>query len=77
MSSQPIFKRELGPIGVAVFENTGDEERRPLRSISLSRRYFDRQSEEWKSSVVSLNPGDVSAAVRLLQTVEEFLLREV
>ncbi len=70
----PIFKRNLGHLSVAVFENERQGDSPPARSISVSRRYFDRQSEEWKSSAVSLNPADVPAISKLLQVVEQWLI---
>jgi len=72
--SQPVFKRELGHLSVAVFENERDGDKTPLRSVSVSRRYFDRNDDEWKSSVMSVNPADVPGLRRLLEPVEEFLL---
>ncbi|MCA9075286.1 MAG: hypothetical protein KDA93_09655 [Planctomycetaceae bacterium] len=73
--SQPIFKRELSHLSVAVFENERDGDKSPLRSISISRRYFDRSDEEWKSSAMSVNPADVPAIRQLLAPVEEFLMQ--
>lgn len=70
----PVFKRQLGHLSVAVFENERQGDAPPARSISIARRYFERQAEEWKTSSVSLNPADVPAISRLLQSVELWLL---
>lgn len=72
--THPIFKRELGHLSVAIFENEREGDRTPMRSISLSRRYFDRGEDQWKSSTMSVNPADVPTLHRLLGPVEQFLL---
>ena len=72
--NRPIFKRELGPLSVAVFENETDSDHKPMRSISIARSYFDRQADEWKSTSASLNTADVPAMLSLLKSVEHWLL---
>lgn len=72
----PIYRRQLGHLSVAVFENERQGDASPARTVSVARRYFDRQTEEWKTSSVSLNPADVPAISRLLATAETWLLEQ-
>ncbi|MEZ6055495.1 MAG: hypothetical protein R3C01_02200 [Planctomycetaceae bacterium] len=74
MMNKPIAKRELGHLSVAVWANEREEQGTTFRSVSLSRRYYDRQGGEWKSTTVSLNPADVPTVVRLLQEIEGELI---
>lgn len=63
-----------GGIGCAVWLNTieTDDGERKSRSITISpRRYFDRQSEEWRDSS-SFWPGDLPALIYALQRALEF-----
>ena len=70
----PVFKRQFGHLSVAVFDNERQGDAPPARSISIARRYFDRQADEWKTSSASLNPADISAIARMLHSVEDWLL---
>lgn len=72
--NKPIAKRELGHLSVAVWANERQDDGGAFRSVSLSRRYYDRQSGEWKSTSVSLNPADVPTVIRLLQGIESELI---
>ena len=72
--NKPIANRELGHLSVAVWSNGRDESGTTFRSVSLTRRYYDRQSGEWKSTSVSLNPADVPTVVRLLTGIEVELI---
>ncbi|MCA8994978.1 MAG: hypothetical protein KDA88_23580 [Planctomycetaceae bacterium] len=71
--SKPILKFELGHLSVAVWENAR-EDRAPQQSVSVTRRYFDKQDSSWKSTSVSINPADVPTVIRLLQATESALL---
>lgn len=55
-----------GGIGVAVWLNTidaGDGSKRQVRSITIApRRYFDRDSNQWKDAP-SYNPSDLPALI--------------
>lgn len=70
--NRPVFKAELSHLSVAVFENEND--RSVMRSISVSRRYYDRNSDQWKTSSASLNTSDVPAITQLLQAVTDWLI---
>jgi len=71
-NNQPIFKRKLGLLDCAVFpsRNAGSS----LRSISLSRSYYDKESADWKTTRINLGESDVSAVIKLLNAAEEHLL---
>lgn len=72
--TQPITRFELGHLSVAVFENQPDPDKSVFRSVSVTRRYYDRLSDEWKSSSASLNVADVPAVIRLLHSAEQWLI---
>lgn len=75
MSTQhPSFQATLGPVSSAVFEHEPDGNGQPRLSISLRRRFFDRKSEEWKTSVAYLTPETLSAAIAVLKAIESTLL---
>ncbi|MCA9036171.1 MAG: hypothetical protein KDA91_13635 [Planctomycetaceae bacterium] len=71
--ARPVFARRLGYLEVALFAN-GDASREKPFGVTLSRRYFDSQSNEWKTSSVSLNESDLAAAAELLQRAQSWVL---
>jgi hypothetical protein len=71
-------EKKIGPfsagIGVCVWLNTiqTDNGARTVRSITINpRRYFDRESNEWKDAS-SYNPADLPALIFALQKAQEF-----
>ncbi|MCA8997698.1 MAG: hypothetical protein KDA80_11950 [Planctomycetaceae bacterium] len=70
----PIQKAQLGPLSVAVFENSRESDAAPVRSVSIAKRYFDRSAEEWKTTSVSLNPADVPAVIELMKSIQSWLI---
>lgn len=71
--ARPVFARRLGYLEVALFAN-GDGNREKPFGVSLSRRYFDNQANDWKTSAVSLNESDLAAAKELLQQAQQWVL---
>ena len=70
--SSPIKKFSAGSVQVAVWENTsGEEAVSSYKTVSLQRRYKDKNNE-WKSSA-SLRPNDVPKAILALQKAFEYL----
>lgn len=72
-------EKKIGPfpagIGVAIWINTiqTDDGSRKIRSITLNpRRYFDRESGEWRDSG-SYHPGDIPALIFALQKAQEYV----
>jgi hypothetical protein len=73
-------EKKIGPypggMGVAIWINeipTDDGGARKVRSITISpRRYFDRQSEEWRDSS-SFWPGDLPALIYALQRAPDYV----
>lgn len=75
-------ERKIGPfaagIGATVWLNTVQTENgsRTLRSITINpRRYFDRESNEWKDAP-SYNPADLPALIFSLQKAQEYCYEE-
>ena len=72
-------EKKIGPfaggIGVAIWLNTvesGDRTRQ-LRSITINpRRYFDRESNEWRDAP-SFRPSDLPALIFALERALEFV----
>jgi len=75
MSNKPVLKSDLGHLSVAIWENERDENGGTFRSISVSRRYFDRKKNDWEATSMSLNPSDIPAVIRLLQSIETQLIQ--
>ena len=73
--NSPTFKQRLGLLAVAVFENQKDDGRHSMRTVSVSRRYFDRKKDAWETTQLSLGESDVSAARALLEQIETYLLQ--
>jgi len=82
--NKPICKWKSGPLGAAVWEKeitttdkrTGEPKQVKLHSITLQRRYFDKENNEWKTSQ-SIPMDNIPDAVLLLQTCFQYLkLRE-
>lgn len=76
-ASRPPEKK-IGPfaagIGVAIWLNQIDTSDGPqqIRSITIApRRYFDRESNEWKDAP-SFRPSDLPALIFALQKAQEF-----
>ena len=72
-------EKKIGPfpagIGVAIWINTipTDDGPRKIRSITLSpRRFFDRQTQQWRDSG-SYHPGDIPALIFALQKAQEYM----
>ena len=68
--SLPIKKFSTGGVQVAIWENEGKEGNR-FYSVSLDRRYKDKNND-WKSSS-SLKMNDLPKAVLALQKAYEFM----
>lgn len=71
-------EKKIGPfaggIGVAIWINSVETERGPaeIRSITIApRRYFDRESNEWKDAP-SFRPSDLPALIFALQQAQEY-----
>jgi hypothetical protein len=71
-------EKKIGPfnagIGVCVWVNTIETENGPrtVRSITVNpRRYFDRESNQWKDAP-SYNPADLPALIFSLEKAQEF-----
>ena len=72
--AQPIMKFAAGGVQVAVWENEGtskDGTIRSFNSISIDRRYKDK-NDEWKSTN-SLKLNDIPKAILALQKAYEYL----
>ena len=72
-------EKKIGPfpagIGVAIWINsiTTDDGPRKMRSVTIApRRYFDRQSNEWRDSG-SYYPGDIPALIFALAKAQEYI----
>ena len=72
-------EKKIGPfangVGVSIWLNTieTDDGPRSFRSISLNpRRYFDRDSNEWRDAP-SYNPTDLPALIFALQKAQEYV----
>ena len=74
MSNQPIFRRRLGNVSGAIFDNGNEEGRPSLKSVSLSKRFFDRNAEEWKTLRLSLGEIEVPAMIAVLNEIQQALL---
>jgi hypothetical protein len=71
-------EKKIGPfnagIGACVWTNTIETENgsRTVRSITINpRRYFDRETNEWKDAA-SYNPADLPALIFALQKAQEY-----
>src|SRR5688572_7933836 len=71
-------EKKIGPfnagIGACVWLNTieADDGSRTVRSITINpRRYFDRETNEWKDAA-SYNPADLPALIFALTKAQEF-----
>lgn len=71
-------EKKIGPfaggIGVAIWVNTveSDQGARQYRSITVApRRYFDKESNEWKDAP-SFRPSDLPALIFALQQAQAF-----
>ncbi len=72
-------EKKIGPyaggIGVAIWLNSVESPKgtRQLRSITIApRRYFDRESKEWKDAS-SFRPSDLPALIFALQKALEYV----
>lgn len=76
-------EKKIGPfhggVGVAVWLNSidaGNGTKRSVRSITIApRRYFDRDSNQWKDAP-SFNPADLPALIYALQKAQEYCYNE-
>ena len=73
-SSRPSVQSVLGSISSTVFEHDSKGNGPPQMSISLRRRFFDRNAEEWKTSSIYLTPETLSGAIACLKAIENTLL---
>ena len=71
-------EKKIGPfnagIGACVWVNTIETDNGPrtVRSITINpRRYFDRESNQWKDAP-SYNPADLPALIFALQKAQEY-----
>jgi len=71
-------EKKIGPfnagIGICIWINTIETENGPrtMRSITVNpRRYFDRESNQWKDAA-SYNPADLPALIFALQKAQEY-----
>jgi hypothetical protein len=76
-------EKKIGPfnagIGACVWLNTieTDNGSRTVRSITINpRRYFDRETNEWKDAA-SYNPADLPALIFALQKAQEYCYETV
>lgn len=72
-------EKKIGPfangVGACIWLNTvsTDEGSRQFRSITINpRRYFDRETSEWKDAP-SYNPVDLPALIFCLQKAQEYV----
>jgi hypothetical protein len=72
-------EKKIGPfaggIGVAIWLNAVETENgtRQLRSITIApRRYFDRETNEWKDAP-SFRPSDLPALIFALEKAQEYV----
>ncbi len=75
-------EKKIGPfangIGACVWINTIETDNGPrtVRSITVNpRRYFDRESNQWRDSA-SFNPADLPALIFSLQKALEFVFEQ-
>lgn len=73
-TKSPSLQAALGAVSSAVFEHESEGNGPPRLSISLRRRFFDANAEEWKTSVMYLTPETLSAAIAVLRAIEHQLL---
>jgi hypothetical protein len=74
-SRKPEWKFALGLISAAVWANSvqgPNGENRTVRSVTIQRRYFDRQDNTWKTAT-SFGVGDLPALKRVLTRAQQFL----
>ncbi len=72
-------EKKIGPfaggVGVAIWLNqveTTDGSPRPMRSITIApRRYFDKESNQWKDAMSS-NPSDLPALIFALTQAQAY-----
>jgi hypothetical protein len=67
-SKQPKYRDSIGSIKTAVFEKTVEKNGQTIvqKSISLQKSYKD-SSGDWVNNEIWLFPGELSAAIRVLQ----------
>lgn len=72
-------EKKIGPfangVGACIWLNTvsTDDASRQFRSITINpRRYFDRDTNEWKDAA-SYNPADLPALIFCLQKAQEYV----
>lgn len=76
-------EKKIGPfasgVGVAIWLNSTEADDgtvRHFRSITINpRRYFDRQTNEWKDAP-SFQPADLPALIFSLQKAQEFVFEQ-
>ena len=71
-------ERKIGPfangVGICIWQNQTQTEQGPrtFRTITINpRRYFDRESNQWKDSP-SFNPADLPALIYSLQLAAQY-----
>jgi len=72
-NTSPIWQKRLGPIRVAVFENTTNDGDKVWHTCSCVRRYKD--GDEWKDSTTLSGLGDIALAKTGLELAMEFIAR--
>ncbi len=75
-------ERKIGPfangVGVCIWSNqtTNEHGTRTFRTITINpRRYFDRESNQWKDAP-SFNPSDLPSLIYALQLASKILFEE-
>ena len=75
-------ERKIGPfangVGVSIWLNTAEtqEGTRTFRSITINpRRYFDRESNQWKDAA-SYNLADLPALIFALQKAQDYIFEK-
>jgi hypothetical protein len=69
--TKPVVKYSVGAINIAVWEN-GSRDGGSFNTITINRRYKDKDKEEWKNSS-SLRVNDIPKVVLALNKVYETL----
>jgi hypothetical protein len=73
-SRKPEWKFGLGLISAAVWANSvqGPNGERTLRSVTIQRRFLDRQDNTWKTAT-SFGVADLPALKRVLTRAQQYL----
>lgn len=76
-SNKPLASSSVGPYSAGLFQNVianGDGKEVTVKSLSLSKGYFDKRENQMKRQSISIKPAELGSVIALLQQMQTVVI---